>query len=198
MISHNSIWRWFGHLFAACVVLLVAGCAATPEPVTSIPHTASFASDERPAYQLRSGDKLKLVVFGQEAISGDYVVTKDGKIDVSQVGLVDAAGLTIEQLKQHLTTKLSRGIVENPQVSLLLDTDRPVFVTGAVLSPGKYPFQPGLDARTAVALAGGYNAAADTGTIFITHAGTTDEKRYGLNDRPVINPGDVIRIPDRG
>ncbi len=185
-------------ILAFCAVFLVAACASAPEPVTSIPHTSSFVSNSVPAYQLRANDRLKLVVFGQEAMSGDYTVTSEGFIDVSNVGLVQAAGLTVDQLEQQLVEKLRNGHVEDARVSVLLDVDRPVFVTGAVLSPGQFPFRPGLDASSAVALAGGYSANADTQSIFVTHAGTTAEKRYSLNQRPVINPGDVIRIPDRG
>ncbi len=184
-------------LVALCFAIALAACAGLPEPGADVPHTSSFASDASEAYQLRTGDKLKLLVFGQESISGDYKVTKDGFIDVSQIGKVQAAGLTVSQLQQQLAEKLRDGIVENPQISVLLDADQPVFVTGAVRTPGEVPFRPGLDASAAVALAGGYHNRADTGVLFITRAGATIEKRFGIGDRPVINPGDVIRIPDR-
>lgn len=193
-----SVYRVCARLVALCAVFTVAACAGAPEPVTNIPHTSSFVTSTTPAYLIRSDDKLKLLVFGQDAISGDYTVTKDGNIDVAQVGPIQAAGLTVDQLKQQVTEKLRNGHVESPQVSILLDVDKPLSVTGAVINPGLFPFQPGLDAGSAVALAGGYSTSADTRTILVTHAGTTTEKRYGLKDRPVINPGDVIRIPDRG
>ena len=183
---------------ALCAALIVAACASAPEPVTNIPHTSSFVTSTTPAYLLQADDKIKLLVFGQDAISGDYTISSDGNIDVAQVGLIQAAGLTVGQLKQQVTEKLRNGLVESPQVSILLDVDRPVSVTGAVMNPGLFPFQSGLDARSAVALAGGYSSSADTRTILVTHAGATTEKRYGLKDRPVINPGDVIRVPDRG
>ena len=158
---------------------------------------SSFTSSAAPTYQLRNKDKLKLVVFGQEAISGDYTITNDGFIEVTELGRLQAAGLGVNQLEQQIIEKLRVNGVENPQVSVLLDVDSPVFVTGAVLSPGQFPFQPGLDGRSAVALAGGYSDRADTRTIFVTHAGTNTEKRYRINERPVINPGDAIRIPER-
>ena len=183
---------------ALCAVLMLAACASAPEPVTDIPHTSSFVTSTTPAYLLRADDKLKLLVFGQDAISGDYTISFQGTIDVAQVGPIQAAGLTVEQLKQQVTEKLRNGHVESPQVSILLDVDKPLSVTGAVINPGLFPFQSGLDARSAVALAGGYSSSADTKNIFVTHAGTSTEKRYGLHDRPVINPGDEIRIPDRG
>ena len=169
-----------------------------PEPDPQVSHTSNFAAANPLAYKLQSNDRLKLLVFGQEAISGDYVVAGDGTIDVSQVGKVEAAGLSVDQLEAALTDRLRRGHVEEPQVSVLLDVDRPVYVTGAVAKPGQIPFKANLDARAAVAFAGGYRRGADTDTIYITRAGTNTEKRYVISEHPVINPGDTIRIPDRG
>ena len=77
----------------------------------------------RCAIEIQAEDKLKLVVFGEEAISGDYTVSKDGLIHVAQVGSVKAAGLTIEQLQGELVKRLSNGIVDNPQVSLIVADD---------------------------------------------------------------------------
>lgn len=118
--------RWCGRIFALFVVVLVSACAGSPEPVTSIPNTSSFAPASAPAYQLQAGDKLKLLVFGQEAMSGDYMISADGFLDVAQAGKVEAAGLTVAQLEGRLMEKLRNGIVENPQLSVLLDIDNAV------------------------------------------------------------------------
>lgn len=198
VFSFASVVRFGARVVAMCALFALAACASAPEPVTNIPHTSSFVTSTTPAYLLRANDKIKLLVFGQDAISGDYTISSDGNIDVAQVGLIQAAGLTVDQLKLQVTEKLRNGHVESPQVSILLDVDKPLSVTGAVINPGLFPFRSGLDASSAVALAGGYSPGADTANIFVTHAGTGIEKRYGLKDRPVINPGDVIRIADRG
>lgn len=193
-----TILRSCGRLAILFFGLALAACSSTPELVTSIPHTSSFAANTGPAYQLRADDTVKLVVFGQESISGDYKIGDDGTIDISQVGKVHAAGLTVDELEIQLVDKLRHGIVENPQVSVLLDAYRPISITGAVQKPGDYPFRSGLDTGSAIALAGGYNDGANTVDVFITHAGAAAETRYTINDRPVINPGDTIRIPNRG
>ncbi len=190
--------RIFGLVVGCFAIVLLAGCAGLPEPDPQVNYTSNFATDDPLAYRLRPNDRMKLLVFGQDAISGDYVVAADGAIDVSQVGKVQAAGLSVDQLEAALAERLRDGHVAEPQVSVLLDVDRPVYVTGAVANPGQIPFKANLDARAAVAFAGGYRRGADTGTIFITRAGTSAEKRYGIGEHPVINPGDTIRIPDRG
>ncbi len=56
-------------------------------------------------------------------MSGDYTIAKDGFIDISQIGKVQAAGLNVDQLEGQLVDKLRHGLVENPQVSILLDAE---------------------------------------------------------------------------
>ena len=120
---YTAIKRLCTIVFALCIAVLLAACADAPELVTSLPHTSSFASNTGPAYQLSAGDKFKLLIFGQESMSGDYTISKDGFIDISEVGKLQAAGLSVDQLEQQLVAKLRHGLVENPQVSILLDAE---------------------------------------------------------------------------
>jgi polysaccharide export outer membrane protein len=199
VLFHNLLYRARVVLCAVLAVFSLAACSSSniSDPTPELSYVSSFAADKTPAYQLRPADQLKLVVFGQEAVSGDYTIDDKGSIALRDLGSIKAAGLTVDQLEQQIATLLNAKGVTEPQVSLILDVDRPIYVTGAVVSPGQFPFRSGLDSQTAVALAGGYSFQADTRTMYITHAGATTETRYGIADRPVINPGDVIRIPGR-
>lgn len=111
----------------AAILLIVfsavlVGCSGVdPDPITSIPQVSSFAPSAN-EYRLQQGDNVKVVVLGQQAISGDYAIDDNGAIDVSNVGLVAVAGMTVKEAETRLTEKLASGIVEQPQVSVLLDT----------------------------------------------------------------------------
>ena len=180
---------------AFVVALFVAGCTSSdPDPITSIPQVSSFApvQDE---YRLQTGDNLKIVVLGQEAISGDYVIDANGNADVSNVGLVSAAGLTVSEMERRIADKLRNGLVETPQVSVLLDAKRPVFVSGAVMQPGEYTYSNGMDARAAIRMAGGYAGNASRAIVYITKAGTSVETAHPVSNNQVIAPGDIVRVP---
>lgn len=185
-------------LMLAAVLLAVAACSnADPDPITSIPQVSSFAPAQD-AYRLNSGDNLKIVVLGQEAISGDYAIDAEGNVDVSNVGTVGVAGLTVREAETRLAEKLSNGFVQSPQVSVLLDTKRPVFISGAVRNPGEYPFRTGLDVRSVIQLAGGYTERANQSQVYVTKAGTSQETLHQIGSYPTIAPGDVVRIPSGG
>ncbi len=113
----NSFTVWL----AAGLAALLTGCSSVePDPITSIPQTSSFTS---PAYEYRlsAGDGLKVVVLGQETISGDYEIDAAGNIDLSNIGIVPVGGLTLAEVKSRLSQKLSNGGIEDPQVSVLFD-----------------------------------------------------------------------------
>lgn len=110
-------------LFVMIAALVLGGCSgADPDPITSIPQTSAFAP-AKDEYRLQQGDRVKVVVLGQEAMSGDYSIDGSGAIDVSNVGLVPVAGMTAKEAEAQLTQKIGgRGIVEAPQVSVLLSS----------------------------------------------------------------------------
>lgn len=89
----------------------VASTTASPPPATAVTET-----------RLKPGDRLKIVVFGQESFSGDYVVDGAGNITLPIAGPVPATGLTSRELEVVLAEKLRQNQVSNPQVSVLMDT----------------------------------------------------------------------------
>jgi polysaccharide export outer membrane protein len=88
----------------------VASTTASPPPATAAIET-----------RLKPGDRMKIVVFGQESFSGDYVVDGAGNITLPIAGPVPATGLTSRELEVVLAEKLRQNQVANPQVSVLLD-----------------------------------------------------------------------------
>ncbi|MDX2028940.1 MAG: polysaccharide biosynthesis/export family protein [Alphaproteobacteria bacterium] len=147
-------------------------------------------------YVLGVGDKLKITVFGEDNLSGDFEISSTGVISMSLIGEVKASGLTITQVQNTITRKLSEGYMKNPHVSLQVLNYRPFFIVGEVMKPGSYNYVNGMTVINAVALAGGYTYRADKDDIKVKHGGP-DAKEEPAKEGTAILPGDVVNVPER-
>ncbi len=128
-ISHLR-FRVHGALRAAtlaAVATVMGGCGmsmwgSSDTPVASAPPQPAPPSTASIEQRLKPGDRVKIVVFGQESFSGDYVVDGAGNITLPIAGPVPATGLSSRELEVVLAEKLRQNQVSNPQVSVLLDT----------------------------------------------------------------------------
>jgi polysaccharide export outer membrane protein len=106
-------------------------------------------------YRLTAGDKIAVVVFGQADLSGDFTVDGGGYVQMPLVGAVPLGGLTLQEGQQRITARLGSGLIKRPVVSVRISEFRPIYILGAVRTPGAYPFRFGLSASAAISLAGG-------------------------------------------
>lgn len=183
--------RW--GLFAL-VALLLSACANSPLPATG---AEAAASASVPEYQLGSGDKLRIIVFGEEELSKEYAVNANGSVAFPLIGDVPARGLTGRQLASALEAQLRKGYLKNPQVSVEVLTYRPYYILGEVNAPGEYPYSNGLTVVNAVATAKGFSYRADQRRVFIRKAGETVERETPLTAATPVLPGDTVRIGER-
>src|SRR5882724_1778244 len=155
------------------------------------------AMEIEPSYTLDSGDKLRVVVFGQEGLSASYSVDTTGRITMPLIGAVPARGMTPAGLQLAIAAKLKNGYVREPHVAVEVEAYRPFFILGEVTLPGQYPYVPNMTVETAVAIAGGYTPRAFKRRIEISHQvdGLT-EKRVVSPNYPV-RPGDTVHIAER-
>ena len=116
---------------------------------------AAKATDDVHAYRLAPGDRIKITVFGQAELSGDYTIDGLGMIQMPLLQSVSLGRATLEETRQMLTERLTQGFLKSPVVSVRISEFRPIYVLGAVRKPGTYPFQFGLSGMRAIALAGG-------------------------------------------
>jgi polysaccharide export outer membrane protein len=175
--------------FAACAGL--TGCS-TGEDLKPLPEL------QQTSYTLGVGDKVRVITFGNEALTGEFRINDTGKLAMPLLGSVPAAGLTPEKLQQNIATELeSRKLLQKPNVSVEITEYRPIFVLGEVNRPGEYPYKPGMTTLSAVSTAGGftYRAVTDMGSVVRTTDGTTAEGT--VTRRSLIQPGDVITIFER-
>jgi polysaccharide export outer membrane protein len=148
-------------------------------------------------YTLDAGDRLRIVVFGQDALSNSYIVGASGVIAVPLVGTIPARGLTTTQLAGAIAARLRRGFVRDPSVSVEVETYRPFFVLGEVTYPGQYPYVPDMTVESAVAIAGGFTPRALRNQAEVTRriAGAPARLVLPLTER--LRPGDTITIGER-
>ena len=149
------------------------------------------------AYRLGVGDKVKLVVYGEQDLSGQLEVSAVGAVHVPLVGDIPARGSSLPELRDKIQRRLADGYVKSPKVSVEILSYRPIYVHGEVKNGGEFAFKFGTRLRDAVAMAGGYTYRADLGYALITRDGEGSELRMGTGSDTVIMPGDNIRIPER-
>lgn len=155
------------------------------------------ASPYQPSYTLDAGDKLRIVVFGQEGLTNSYVVDAGGNINMPLVGTLPARGVTTQQLANLITTRLKQGYVREPHVSVEVETYRPFFILGEVAAPGQYPFVPNMTVESAVAIAGGFSPRAKRDNVTVTHTDARGTVRLVVPTATLLSPGDTVLVDER-
>jgi polysaccharide export outer membrane protein len=170
---------------------------AAQDAYASVPApTPVSVAAERP-YTLDAGDKLRVVVFGQEGISNTYVVDAGGKVNLPLIGAVAARGLTNQQLAVAIASRLKQGYVREPHVSVEVETYRPFFILGEVTTPGQYPYVANLTAEMAIAIAGGFAPRAYKRTVELTRRAGGQQTHTEVPLDYAVRPGDTILVKER-
>jgi polysaccharide export outer membrane protein len=185
--------RYGAGLVAIAIMLLLGGCngidpsamaaATDPEAVTEL--------------QLAPGDKVRVTVYGEDKISGEYQIDNAGSLSLPLAGTLAAAGLTKPELEQELTRYLKSQYLRDPKVTVAVVSYRPFYVLGEVAKPGEYQFRNGLNVLSAIAIAGGATYRANNSKVLIQRSGSTQVAEYPQSPTVMVMPGDVVRIPER-
>ena len=172
---------------------------AAPPPVAVAapgPYVAPVAMiDDR--YRLDAGDKLRVVVFGQEGLTNSYAVDAGGAITMPLIGAVQARGLTPAELSRSIAAKLRNGFIREPSVACEVETYRPFFILGEVAAPGQYPYVPNMTVESAVAIAGGYSPRALRNSVKMTRSNVAGSVSAVVPPTTLVNPGDTIVVGER-
>lgn len=186
MPRYGSLLLWL------IMSVTLAGCAL---PGAYVPELLATSTEE--VYTLSAGDRLRIIVFGQDALSNSYTVDGTGHISMPLIGIVPAAGLTMQNLQQEIAARLRDGFVRDPHVSVEVEAYRPFFVLGEVLNAGQYPFVEGLTAQKAIAIAGGFTPRGFQGEVDITRdvGGVSITGRVPLLQ--AVRPGDTVTVRER-
>lgn len=147
------------------------------------------------SYVLGKGDEIKVTVFGEEDLSGEFTIGADGNVTMPLIGDVPAVGLSVADLGSTLIRLYKAGYLRDPKIGVDVLTYRPFYIIGEVQAPGSYPFVSGMAVLNAVALAGGFTYRADEDTFFLKREGVSTE--IEVSPEHLIFPGDIIRVDER-
>jgi len=175
--------------------------AALPLPAVPLPVPVAVLPGPAPGgdepYTLDSGDRLRVVVFGQDGLSNSYVIDVSGKITMPLIGPVSARGCTTTQLARAIAERLRNGYLREPHVAIEVETYRPFFILGEVLAPGLYPYVPNMTVETAVAIAGGFTPRAYRYDFEVSRSSMGVTSRQKVPLIAPIRPGDTITVSER-
>jgi len=165
-----------------------------PEPILGPDAGPPF---QQGSYTLDSGDRLRVVVFGQDGLTNSYVVDVSGHIAMPLIGSVSARGLTSVQLAGRIAEALRQGYIREPHVAVEVEAYRPFFILGEVAQPGQYPYVANMTVETAVAIAGGFGPRGFHKTMIISRNLPSGTLRFEVPNTYRICPGDTVRVQER-
>lgn len=187
----RRVWTF---LVTIVVILASAGCATSPGADVS----STAAIPDAAAYALAPGDQLRVKVFNEPDLSGDFQIDENGSVAFPLVGSVRVGGLSEEEFRLSLIARLKNGYVRNPRVTVDILNYRPINIIGEVKNAGQYPYRPGITTRDIPAIAGGYTYRANQNKLLITRNSKKNSITVDLNEDHIsILPGDTIKIPER-
>lgn len=178
-------------LMTSLALLALCGCAP-PAPLDPTPP----ATVEGP-YRLAAGDRLRIIVFGQDNLSNSFSVDGAGMVSMPLIGRVRAQGLTTAELEREIEAKLRQGYLREPSVSAEVEAFRPFFVLGEVNLAGQYPFINGMTAQKAIAVAGGFTPRAVECCVEITRGAGGRTSTFSAPLSYPLKPGDTLTVQER-
>jgi polysaccharide export outer membrane protein len=166
-----------------------------PVPIVYAAAPAPLVHDA--AYKLDAGDKLRVVVYGQEGLTNTYAIDAGGSITMPLIGAVPARGKTPAGLAVAISAKLRNGFIREPSVAVEVETYRPFFILGEVAAPGQYPYVPNMSVESAVAIAGGFSPRARRDRVTLTHTEASGPERIVVPLGTAVSPGDTVLVGER-
>jgi polysaccharide export outer membrane protein len=162
---------------------------------TGVPETVVVNGTPRnDDYKLGSGDRVRVTVYGEEDLSGEFQVDSTGYIRLPLIGQMQASGHSAYQLEGSIEASLENGYLKNPRVNVEVTTYRPFYIIGQVNRPGQYAYVSNMSALDAIGLAGGFTEHALESVVHIRHEGDGKERDVAPDETVKVRPGDVIRV----
>lgn len=184
-----------GLVVSGLTTMGVSGCAAMVAPGSNLP---PLPAPPPGPYLLGSGDQINLRIYDQSQLSGIYSVDDSGFIDLSLLGLIQAGGISPDQLATRVARALqAQQLILHPSVAVEVSRYRPFYILGEVNTPGQYPYRPDMTVLTAISIAGGFTYRAEEDYAGITRDTGSQAVQYRAPTNALAQPGDVITVFER-
>ncbi|MBZ6382903.1 polysaccharide biosynthesis/export family protein [Sphingomonas sanguinis] len=183
-------------LLIGCTMPAMAQTAAGSGSAPARQVDAGPAAESSGDYRLGTADKVRVIVYNEPTLSGEFTVSDNGTLSLPLIGDVPANGRSPREVASDIQAKLADGYLREPRVSLDVLTYRPFYILGEVTKPGEYAYSNGLTALNAVARAQGFTYRANKRKVYLKRAGESAEKEVNI-DGLEIRPGDTLRIGER-
>lgn len=158
---------------------------------------SSIAAEKGASYRLGPNDKVRVTVFGEPDLSGEFEISGTGVLALPLVGQVPVGGATISEAEERLGERLQEGFLRNPKVSIEVMNYRPFYILGEVNNPGSYSYVNGMSVLNAVALGGGFTYRADKSDIKLRREAEGKKTEIKAHPDTIVQPGDVIEVGER-
>jgi len=126
------------------------------------------AQAPRPTRPLQPGDGIRLRIFQEPDLSGDFVIDDRSVVALPKLGEVRVAGISGDSLRAVVRAAYRRFLTTD---AVEVTPYRRVAVTGAVLKPGLYPVDPSMSVGDAIILAGGVSPQGRANRVEVRQAG---------------------------
>lgn len=177
---------------AGTVVSSLSGCASTAYP----PLPASELNRSREPYRVDVGDKLRVTVYREPELSGEFSVGGSGTMDLPLLGEVPVRGMTSSEVEAEVTRRFAAGLLKDPRVSVDIYDFRTFAILGEVQRPGTYQAKQGTTLTDAIALAGGYTYRANEKRILLRRGNQGPYYSVDMDAPLEVRPGDAIRVEE--
>ncbi len=204
MIKSRTLCGCRVAMLAVVMLMGASGCASWPRA-----ETVSRADSTPPsgAILLEAGDEIDISFIGAPELNGVQTIRRDGRISLPIVGDIVARGMTVDTLKHMLTTRYASHL-QTKEITVVVRSQPPVFVSGAVQSPGRIEMRRYMTALEAVMEAGGFDLdAADLKRVVVIRHLPSGRQEHRLNLGAVLagrggesfylQPNDIVHVPKR-
>lgn len=195
MILFATDRRRIAGLLLALLLAPAIEAQDTGREPAAIPPPAAAAIDS--GYRLAPGDRLRINVFNQPDLSGEFQLDSEGRFSMPLIGTVEADGLTPAALEQHLVDRFRPDYLVNPRVFIQVLNARLYYLIGEAQGTGAFPYVPGMTYLTAIANAGGFTYRAKQDFVYVIRGDDPEQRELKLSVDEKVQPGDIIRVAER-
>ncbi len=183
------------------VVAVLTGCQTAPQVAVS--DTVPYLD-----VRLREGDTLKISFPGAPNLDSTYQIRRDGKITLTLGGEITAAGFTPTELEKEILRVYEAQLAVKQVVVLATSSGYPIYVSGAVLRPGKLTIERPITVVEAIMEAGGFDRAkADSRKVSILRQIDGKSMTFKVDVQAMIDgkqpkpfylkPSDIVTVPEK-